>query len=111
MLDVEFQTMCHIPLGGVRPDAAAKALVASQSCSEWDAVGFYSANPTIQAMLGFPGSTVHLHGRMDECSRGGHWNAAEATSMAYVEACPIADLLLRIHGLDVAVQPQRPLCT
>lgn len=110
LLDVEYQTMCHIPLGGIRDDAPASTRVEAQKDAQWDAVGFYSANPTIRAVLGYSGAAVHLHGRVDDHGRGGHWNSALATSTARVEVRPLQDLMLHIRDLDVALLPVRSLC-
>ena len=107
--EVVYQTMCHIPLGGVRPDQPASARKEAELGAEWTAVGFYSANPTIQTVLGFPSTSVHLHGFMPAQRRGGHWNYARAGSGVDVEVHPMQDLVLQIPGLDVAMVPPRQL--
>jgi hypothetical protein len=104
---VEYQTMCHIPVGGIREGSPASARVDLQNDATWDAIGFYSANPTIRALLSHEAAAVHLHGRLAAGGRGGHWNTAFAARDTEVEMSPIQDLVLRIRDLDKAVQPVR----
>lgn len=101
--EAEHQVMCEIPLGGVRQGAPAVARRATTAGLEWDAVGFYAANPTIQTMLAHGRSRVHLHGRASD-GLGGHLNWAGAVG-AEATVWPVDELALRIRGLGAAVRP------
>jgi hypothetical protein len=71
---------------------------------EWRALGIYAANPTIQSIVSHGVAAVHLHGQVGEPRQGGHVNGAVATAATEVEVRPLPHLVMRIHGLDVAVQ-------
>lgn len=104
---VEYQSMRYLPLGGIATDRPPVPIVNRQGGAAWEVVGFYSHNPTVQALLGFEGVRVHLHGHADAIGTGGHVNAAIAAQGAEITAVPLEDLVLRIHGLDVATLPVR----
>lgn len=103
----EHQVMCRIPAGGVRPQVPALAKIAGTTALPWKALGLYSANPTIQAMLSHGDAAVHLHGHVPGVA-GGHLNGATAAAVE-VTAWPIFELVLRIRNLATAWQaaPQR----
>jgi hypothetical protein len=103
-----YQTMCHIPIGGITIDRPAAARVSSRSEVHWNLSGFYSANPTIRVMLAGAAEVVHLHGRDETSRQGGHLNTATASSETEVEARPLRDLIVRIPDLEVARLPVLP---
>jgi hypothetical protein len=103
--DVQYQVMCHLPVGGVRPDHEAVARQERRADDEWRALGIYAANPTIQSIVSHGVAAVHLHGQTGTPLQGGHVNTAVATGGTTVDVRPLAHLVMRIDGLDVAVQP------
>ena len=103
------QAMCHLPIGGVTLDRPAEARSSQLAGAPWTLMGFYSANPTVRAMLADESVAVHLHGRDKTTGRGGHLNAALAGSDTVVRVWPLRDLIVRIPNLDVAAQPVRAL--
>jgi hypothetical protein len=102
--DVQYQVMCHLPVGGIRPDDEAVAHQERREDDEWRALGIYAANPTIQSIVSHGVAAVHLHGQVGTPRQGGHVNAAVAVDGTTVEVWPLAHLVMRIHGLDVAVR-------
>lgn len=108
---VDYQAMCRIPLGGVRPgtDATAELLFAQAGGEPWNAIGIYAANPTVQNVVSVPDHALHLHGYSAETRQGGHINRALPTEEITVEVWPVKDLLVRIHDLDTALLPVRDL--
>lgn len=100
--DVRYQVMCHLPIGGIRPDHEAVAKQEWRDDDEWRALGIYAANPTIQSIVSHGVAAVHLHGQAGVPLQGGHVNSAVATAAATVDIRPIPHLVMRIHGLDVA---------
>jgi hypothetical protein len=107
MRTVEYQSTRCIPLDGVASQHPLTPVVRNCDGLEWTAGGFYSQNPTIQSLLGMEGADVHLHGHTDAAKTGGHLNRAIAARGAEISLVPLQDLLLRIHGLDVATLPVR----
>jgi hypothetical protein len=104
--DVAYQVMCHLPIGGIRPDHEAVALQERRDDDEWRALGIYAANPTIQSIVSHGVAAVHLHGQAGTPLQGGHVNTAVATAATTVDVRPLRHLVMRIHGLDVVVQPR-----
>jgi hypothetical protein len=102
--DVGYQVMCHIPVGGIADERPARATQYHSVVEPWEALGIYAANPTIQSIVSQGLAAVHLHGRAGAPACGGHFNHASATSSTRVHAWPLADLVMRIHNLDVAVR-------
>jgi predicted DNA-binding protein with PD1-like motif len=102
--DVDYQVMCHIPVGGIADERPARAEQHHAGGQAWEALGVYAANPTIQSIVSHGVAAVHLHGRAGTPARGGHLNRATASSATRVSAWPLADLVMRIHNLDVAVR-------
>jgi hypothetical protein len=105
LVDVRFQVMCHLPVGGVTDDDVPVAKQERSEQDRWDVLGVYAANPTIQSVVSHGVAAVHLHGRAGDPVQGGHVNAAVATATTTVEVRPLSDLTVRILGLDVAVRP------
>lgn len=101
--DVRYQVMCHLPVGGIRPEHEAVARQERRDDDEWRALGIYAANPTIQSIVSHGVAAVHLHGQVGEPRQGGHVNGAVATAATTVEVRPLPHLVMRIHNLDVAV--------
>jgi hypothetical protein len=101
--DVRYQVMCHLPVGGIRPEHEAVAKQQRSDDDEWRALGIYAANPTIQSIVSHGVAAVHLHGQVGDPRQGGHVNGAVATDATVVEARPLPHLVMRIHNLDVAV--------
>lgn len=102
--DVAYQVMCHIPIGGVAADRAPVARQERRIGEEWEALGLYAANPTIQAVVSHGVAPVHVHGRAGRPMQGGHVNRATASGATRVEVWPIYELRVRIRDLDVAVR-------
>jgi predicted DNA-binding protein with PD1-like motif len=105
--DVAYQVMCHIPIGGIAEDRPARADEHHAEGQQWEAVGLYAANPTIQSVVSHGVAAVHLHARVGDPARGGHVNRATASATTSVVAWPIHELVLRIRDLDVAIRPTR----
>ena len=104
--DVSYQVMCHLPVGGIRPEHEAVAKQQRRDDDEWRALGIYAANPTIQSIVSHGVAAVHLHGQVGAPRQGGHVNSAVATAATTVDVRPIPHLVMRIHGLDVADRPR-----
>jgi hypothetical protein len=102
---VQYQVMCHLPIGGIRADHEAVARQERREDDDWYALGLYAANPTIQSIVSHGVAAVHLHGQVGSPRQGGHVNSAVATAATTVEVWPVPDLVMRIHALDVAVRP------
>jgi len=106
-LDVGFQAMCHIPLGGVSPDRPPGIEHGRRQGVAWEVQGFYIANPTIRALLSRENLALHLHGREAAGTAGGHLDAATVLEEVDVEVWPLLDLVLQVRGLDAARLPVR----
>ncbi|HYZ92966.1 MAG TPA: acetolactate decarboxylase [Actinomycetota bacterium] len=104
---VEYQSMRRIPLGGASSERPVTPIVSRRNGISWQAFGFYTQNPTLQALLGFDGADVHLHGYGESARTGGHVNRAVIAEGAEVTVVPLKDFVLRIHGLDAATLPVR----
>ena len=110
---VDYQAICHIPLGGVGAGSDGMAQAGVQfgraEGDTWHATGVYAANPTVQNVVSIPGHPLHLHGYSAETREGGHINRALSGAEVTVEVWPVRDLLVRIHDLDTAWLPVREL--
>lgn len=110
---VDYQAICHIPIGGVGAGAGTTAAAdfrfGRADGERWRTTGLFAANPTLQNVVSGPGQPLHLHGYSVETRRGGHVRAAEAAGGVTVEVWPLKDLLVRIHDLDTAWLPVRDL--
>ncbi|MDX6197752.1 MAG: hypothetical protein QOJ79_903 [Actinomycetota bacterium] len=106
---VDYQTVCHLPLGGAASLDDAEAVRGSAASQPWVLAGVYACNPTVQAITSVAGSSLHLHGYSDASHVGGHVRAATPVAVSTVEVFPLRDVVLRIRDLDSAVLPVRPL--
>lgn len=102
--EVGYQVMCHIPVGGITDDHPPVARQRRTLGEEWEALGIYAANPTIQSVVSHGVAAVHLHGRAGDPLQGGHVNRATASGASYVDVWPIFELVVRIRDLDVAMR-------
>ena len=110
MRDVDYQVMCHIPIGGIADDRLPIARKERRIGASWMADGIFAANPTIQSVVSDGVASVHLHARTtSDGVDGGHVNRAVAGGRTVVDLWPLYELVIRIRDLDVAQQPTRPV--
>jgi hypothetical protein len=110
---VDYQAICHIPLGGVDPGKEGMAQAGFHfgraEAEPWQATGVYAVNPTVQNVVSVPGHPLHLHGYSTETGQGGHINGALPAQDITVRLWPVKDLVVRIHDLHNAWLPVRQM--
>jgi hypothetical protein len=101
----------NIPLGGLD---LSKGYVGDQffrsshyDGDPWLMHGIFAANPSLRPFFSVATQPLHLHGYRTQARDGGHVVRAQVTT-ASVTVWPLNDLVLKIHDVARAMQPQKP---